>query len=189
MFHLVRSCPSGLEHIPLQLGLLVLALSSSDIGPGKASGYFFSVGKVRNTHMAPKSLARGKSGSNGSATIVIILATVLLAVCILGVINSNAVTKVYSNVREKFTQIPVEVVLLYSDQCYHCKTFHPTFDAAVERIKVKAKKVERQSPEFTKYNCSAFPTVVVMAGAQEKARKVGAVPFNDLTEFLMQNSS
>ena len=134
-----------------------------------------------------KSMARAKS--SGSATVIIILITILLAICILGMLNSSSLTKVLSNVQEKFTQVPVEVVLLYSDQCYHCKTFHPTFDAAIDRVKVKARKVERASPDFAKFSCNAFPTVVVMSGTVEKARKVGAIPFNDLTEFLMQNSS
>ncbi|MGD9497752.1 MAG: thioredoxin family protein [Armatimonadota bacterium] len=85
------------------------------------------------------------------------------------------------------------VVDFWSETCGHCLALNPQFDQAAENKgdEVKFVKVSFQQSRdlFREHNVRATPTLVLFRDGEEIARKVGAMPADELVAWIDENLS
>lgn len=144
--------------------------------------------------MAPASISRkavaSATHSSMSATILIVIVGIVLTTALLYILEVAPVRAAADRAREMFAPSPADVVLVYSNGCGHCHRFIPIFDELSRRLSSQAsfRKVEQGSEEFRRYDgVRGFPTIIVMQGADEKARHVGAMPYDEFALFVKKH--
>lgn len=83
--------------------------------------------------------------------------------------------------------VPV-LIDFYADWCMPCKMFAPVFESTAEEFEGKVKFVKvniDESPELAqKYFVMSIPTLKLVDGAELKGNYVGAMPQDDLEDWI-----
>lgn len=85
----------------------------------------------------------------------------------------------------------MKILKFYADWCGPCKQLTKTIDKFKEshpEVEIVSINVEEDETNVSNYKVSSVPTLVKVIDDKEVARKVGAMPLNELEEFILNSN-
>lgn len=88
------------------------------------------------------------------------------------------------------SDIPV-VVDFWAEWCGPCKSMAPVFEQTAKQMqpKVQLSKVDTDANQhlMARFNIRGIPTLIIFKGGQEVGRKSGAIPANELQNWIKEH--